>query len=363
VIYFVELDIDKSRRDGQLLIDEIWMKATADLQDPHRSVLFAVGRLEAATNSLTSAIGSFPEDMPALTQKFREIHDVSKTTFAVLAEVIPQLEATSSDWRTASSILKESTERELIPSHKHLLNGVKQLQSVSSVLSTIADQLLNSSSSLGDACEKQQMLHTAMISSTQEQADLNTKNLSNQALEFQEFQNRLVGQSLEKMDILLHELCQTVTTHLSAIQTGTDEIRGPLKETAVYLAAAAPGLQSSSDILSVIGKAAKNFGETVSHTILPSYQNLKLFASLAQEMQVSVGRLAESMNVVAIASKAGQELSDVIKKRALPTVEVLQRATSSFEDSVNLLSECTRELSNVLDHLDRVNTIEGGASG
>ncbi len=92
------------------------------------------------------------------------------------------------------------------------------------------------------------------------------------------------------MDVLLNQLSQTVTTHLSAIKTGTDEIKGPLKETAAYLAAAAPGLQSSSDILSVIGKAAKDFGETVSSTILPSYQDLKLFASLAQEMQVSVWR-------------------------------------------------------------------------
>jgi methyl-accepting chemotaxis protein len=164
---------------------------------------------------------------------------------------------------------------------------------------------------------------------------------------------------MEKMDVLLNQLSQTVTTHLSAIQTGTDEIKKPLKETAAYLAAAAPGLQSSSDILSVIGKAAKDFGETVSQTILPSYQNLKLFASLAQEMQSSVARLADSLNEVAIASKANHELSDVLKKRALPTVEVLQRATGSFEDSVNLLSECTRELSSVLDQLARVNTIEG----
>jgi len=359
VIYFVELDIDKSRKDGQLLIDEIWMKATADLEDPHRSVLFAVGRLEAATNSLTSAIGSFPENIPALTQKFREIYDVSKTTFAALAEVIPQLKATSSDWRTASLVLKESTERELVPSNKHLLDGVKQLQSVSSVLSTIAEQLLHSSSGFSDACEKQQSLHAALLSLTKEQAELNTRNLSNQALVFQESHNRLAGQSMEKMDVLLNQLSQTVTTHLSAIQTGTDEIKKPLKETAAYLAAAAPGLQSSSDILSVIGKAAKDFGETVSQTILPSYQNLKLFASLAQEMQSSVARLADSLNEVAIASKANHELSDVLKKRALPTVEVLQRATGSFEDSVNLLSECTRELSSVLDQLARVNTIEG----
>ncbi len=359
VIYFVELDLDKSRRAGQLLIDEIWMKATADLEDPHRSVLFAVGRLDAATNSLTSAIGSFPEDIPALTQKFREIHDVSKTTFTALAEVVPQLRATSSDWRTASLVLKESTEKDLIPSHKHLLDGVTQLKSVSSVLSTIVEQLLHSSSSLSDACEKQQSLHAALILLTKEQSELNTKNLSNQALVFQESHNRLAGQSLEKMDVLLNQLGQTVTTHLSAIQTGTDEIKKPLKETAAYLAAAAPGLQSTSDILSVIGKAAKDFGETVSQTILPSYQNLKLFASLAQEMQSSVVLLADSLNEVAIASKAGHELSDVLKKRALPTVEVLQRATGSFEDSVNLLSECTRELSNVLDHLARVKTIGG----
>ncbi len=88
VIYFVELDIDKSRGDGQLLIDEIWMKATADLEDPHRSVLFAVGRLEAASNSLTSAIGSSLKISRRLLRSFREIHDVSKTTFAALAEVI-----------------------------------------------------------------------------------------------------------------------------------------------------------------------------------------------------------------------------------------------------------------------------------
>ena len=75
-------------------------------------------------------------------------------------------------------------------------------------------------------------------------------------------------------------------------------------------------------------------------------------------MQLSVERLADSLNEVSIASKAGQELSDVIKKRALPTVEVLQRATGSFEDSVNLLAECTRELSSVLDQLSKFSTTE-----
>lgn len=359
VLYFVELDIDKSRRDGQRLIDEIWIKATSELVNPHRSILIAVGRLEEATTSLTAALGSFPENVPALTQKFREIHDVSKETFAALAEVTPQLKATSSDWRTASLILKESTERELVPSNKYLFDGVKQLHSVSAELSTIAIQLQNACSSLSSACSEQQSLHAVLVASTKEQAEQYTKNLSIQAQEIQDSHKRLVGHTLETIDVSLNQLSHTVSNHLSAIQTGTEEIKVPLKATAAYLAAAAPGLQSSSDILSVVGKAAKDFSETVSQTILPSYKNLKLFESLAQDMQVSVGRLSDALNEVSIASKAGQELSDVIKRRALPTVEVLQRATGSFEDSVNLLAECTRELSSVLDILARVNTSDG----
>lgn len=362
VLYFVELDMDKSRRDGQLLIDEIWVNATSNLEDPHRSVLLAVGKLEAATNSLTGAIGSFPEHVPALTQKFSEIYDVSKSTFAALEELTPQLKATSSDWRTASLILKESTERELIPSHKHLLDGVKQLHSVSSELSTIAVQLQNACTSINNACSEQQNLHAALMASAKEQSELTTKNWSKQAQDFQESHKLLVGHALEKMEHVLNQLSQTVTNHLTEIQAGTEEIKGPLKETAAYLAAAAPGLQSSSDILSVITTAAQDFSETVSETILPSYHNLKLFASLAQEMQVSVGRLTESLNEVSIASKAGRDLSEVINRRALPTIEVLQRATGSFEDSVNLLAECTRELSSVLDLLSRYSTIESSVA-
>ncbi|MBM3965391.1 MAG: hypothetical protein FJ308_10075 [Planctomycetes bacterium] len=362
LIYFVEIDIDKSRRDGQLLIDEIWIKATSDMDDPHRSVLVAVGRLEAATTSLTAAIGSFPESVPALTQKFAEIHDVSRSTFAALAELTPQLKATSSDWRTASLILKESTERELIPSHKHLLDGVKELHSVGAALSAIADQLQKACGSVTNACSEQQKLHATLIASANEQADVTSRNWSKQAQDFQDSQKHLVGNTLEKMEHVLNQLSQSVANHLSAIQAGTEEIKGPLKETAAYLAAAAPGLQSSSDIISMITSAARDFSETVSNTILPSYQNLKLFDSLAQDMQLSVGRLADSLNEVSIASKAGQELSDVIKKRALPTVEVLQRATGSFEDSVNLLAECTRELSSVLDQLSRFSTMEKSIS-
>jgi methyl-accepting chemotaxis protein len=358
ILYFVELDIEKSRQDGQLLIDCIWIKATEAMEDPHKSVLLAVGRLELATSSLTKAIGSFPDNVPALTRKFSEIHDISKSTFASLAEIGPLLKTTSADWRAASLVLKESTERELIPSHKHLFEGAKQLHSVISELSTIAVQLQNTCSSIGSACQEQQYLHAAMVSSAKEQSDLYTSNLANQVRDFQESHKFLVGDTLEMMNAVLNELCLTVTNHLSAIQAGTEEIKEPLKETAAYLAAAAPSLQSSSDILSVIGKAAQDFSETVSQTILPSYQNLKLFEALAQEMQVSVGRLSESLNDVSIASKAGQELSEVIKRRALPTVEVLQRATGSFEDSVNLLAECTRELSSVLDLLVRVNNIE-----
>lgn len=358
VIYFVEIDIDKSRRDGQLLIDEIWTKATADMDDPHRSVLVAVGRLEAATTSLTAAIGSFPESVPALTQKFGEIHDVSRAVFAALAELTPQLKATSTDWRTTSLILKESTERELIPSHKHLLDGVKELHSVGAALSAIADRLQNACGSINTACSEQQTLHAALIVSAKEQADLTTSTWAKQAHEFQDLHKRLVGDTLENMEHVLSQLSQRVTNHLSAIQAGTDEIKGPLRETAEYLAAAAPGLRDSSDILSIVAKAAQDFSETVSKTIIPSYQNLKLFDSLAKDMQLSVGRLAESLNDVSIASKAGQDLSDVIRRRALPTVEVLQRATGSFEDSVNLLAECTRELCSVLDLLTRYSTTE-----
>jgi hypothetical protein len=358
VLYFVELDIDKSRRDGQLLIDEIWIKATSDLDDPHRSVLLAVGRLEVATTSLTSAIGSFPKDVPALTQKFSEIHDVSESTFAVLAELAPQLKAASSDWCTASLMLKESTERELIPSHKYLLDGVKLLHSLGAKLSNISVQLQSSCSSINSACSEQQLLHNALIASAKEQSELNTKNLFKQVQDFQESHNFLVRSTLDKMEEVLNQLSITLTNHLAVIQVGTEEIRGPLKETAAYLAAAAPGLQKSCDILTVIEKAAQDFGETVSETILPSYQNLKLFESLAQEMKVSVERLAESLNEVSIASRAGQELSDVIKRRALPTIEVLQRATGSFEDSVNLLAECTQELSSTLELLSRFNKVE-----
>ena len=82
-----------------------------------------------------------------------------------------------------------------------------------------------------------------------------------------------------------------------------------------------------------------------------------MFDSLAKEMDKSVTRLASSLDSISSASQAGQQFSELIKRRALPTVEVLQRATGSFEDSVNLLSECTRELSSVLDELARRNLI------
>ena len=356
VVYFVEIDIDESRRDGQLLIDEIWIKATSDMDDPHRSVLLAVEKLEVATSSLTTAMGSFPESVPALTKKFAEIYDLSKSTFAALAEFTPQLKATSSDWRTASLILKESTEQELIPSHRILLDGVKQLHSLCADFSAIAAQLQNACGSINNACSEQQTFHATLIASAREQSELTTKTWFKQAQDFQDSYKLLLGNTLDKTEQVLDQLGQSVTNHLSAIQAGTDEIKGPLKETAAYLAASAPGLQSSSDILSIITKAAQDLGETVSNTVLPSYQNLILFESLAQEMQSSVVRLAESLNDVSVASKAGQDLSEVIRRRALPTVEVLQRATGSFEDSVNLLSECTRELSSVLDKLSRSST-------
>lgn len=358
VIYFVEIDIDRSRRDGQLLIDEIWVKATSDMDDPHRTMLLAVGRLEASTTSLTAAMGSFPESVPALTQKFAEIYDVSKSTFDSLAELTPQLKATASDWRTASITIKNSAERELIPSHRILLDGVKELHSVSADFSAIATQLRNACVSINNACSEQQTLHGALVASAKEQSELNTRNWSKQAQDLQDSYKLLVGNSLEKMEHVLNQLSQSVTVHLTAIQAGTEEIKGPLKETAAHLAAAAPGLQSSSDILSIITKVARDLSETVSKTVLPSYQGLVLFNSLAQDMQSSVGRLAESLNEVSISSKAAQDLSEVIKRRALPTVEVLQRATGSFEDSVNLLAECTRELSSVLDKLSKFSTTD-----
>jgi hypothetical protein len=358
LLYFVELDIDKSRQDGQLLIDKIWIKATADLQDPHRSVLLAVSKLEEATSLLTLAIGDFPKTVPALTQKFNEIHVVSKSVFNALTEVIPQLKSTSSDWRTASLILKESTEKEIIPTHQLLLSGAKQLQTVSGELSTISTQLQNACTSLNNACAEQKSLHAGLLAASKEQADLNTKNISNQATAFEDSHRRFAEHSFDKLDALMTHLSQTVTARLNAIKTGTDEIKGPLQETAAYLSAAAPSLKSSSDFLLHIGRAAKDFSETVSQSIVPSYQNLKIFESIAKEMQVSVKRLAESLDDVAVASQANYRLSDVINRRALPTVEVLQRATASFEDSVNLLSECTRELSTVLDVLAKANAIQ-----
>jgi len=354
VIFFVELDIDKSREDAQFLIDDIWLKAIAEMEDPHCSILVAVEKLEHATTSLTDSIGNFPRDIPALTQRFGQVYDLSNKTFVALAEVAPQLKEMSSDWRKATSVIAESTEKELWPSHKLLSEGIRQLHTVSTGLSAIIGQLQNIGTGLSVACSEQQLLHTRLVATTKEQADDNRQKLSDQAQEFQDTQKQLILIMTDKINLLLNELSSTVTRHLNAIKDGTDEIKEPLQATAAFLSATAPSIQSSADFLSIIGKASKDFSETVSQTIIPSYKNLKLFESSAQEMQVAIRRLGKSLDEVSTASKAGQEFSEVIRMRALPTVEVLQRATGSFEDSVTLMAECTRELTAVLATLARV---------
>ena len=357
LLYRVELDSDKSRCDGQALIDEIWVLAIKHIGDPHRSILNAVGKLESATASLTVALGDFPERLPVLTRKFSEIHDVSRETFAVLADIIPQLKSTASDWQTASMILKESTEKEIMPSYKSLSDSTQQLQSASGEFTSMTKTLQIAIEGLSIANTEQKSLHATLLEASKNEVERHNTNMSQHARELEESQKHLMTSVLDSLTPQLQQIGQTIATHLDVIQSGTEGIRGPLKETADCLSAAAPGLKSSSDILLLMGKAARDFSETISHSILPSYSSLKMFDSLAKEMDKSVTRLASSLDSISSASQAGQQFSELIKRRALPTVEVLQRATGSFEDSVNLLSECTRELSSVLDELARRNLI------
>lgn len=353
LLYFVELSTEKSRCEGQTLIDEIWVSSVEDIGDPHRAILSAIGNLDIATSALTTAIGDFPERIPALTEKFNEIHGVSKEVFTVLAGIIPELRLTSSDWRAASSTLKESTETRIIPSYKSLLDTTLQLRTATSEFSGISEALRNTVDGLSSASAEQKNLHSKLLESSKNASERHSQSLSQQAKQLEDSQKHLTASVLNGFNALLSDVTHTFKTHLAAIQSGTEEIKAPLKETASFLSAATPGLKDSSEILILMAKAAKDFSETINKTILPGYSSLKLFETHAKAMEIAVVRLSSSLDSITSASQAGQQFSELIKRRALPTVEVLQRATGSFEDSVNLLSECTRELSNAVDELTK----------
>ena len=136
---------------------------------------------------------------------------------------------------------------------------------------------------------------------------------------------------------------------------GTDAMVEPIRETASGLRAIVPGLNQTKQILELVTGSTAKFSQVVDTQFVPAREAMGKFEACATKLVATVDRLAKCLAGLEDAGRQHAELSSslekVVRQRALPTAELLQRATGTFDDSAHQIAECCHELSETIHKL------------
>jgi adenosyl cobinamide kinase/adenosyl cobinamide phosphate guanylyltransferase len=353
LLYLVEKELEQTRLTLQNDIDDKWSVLVGKTADPQHAVIGAVHKLEVVTEMLRIALGNFPSNMKALTQKFESIHETSVHVYSALSEFTQVLRDSTENWSASTASMKKSIDSDLIPSFDTISATSKALEQSATHITSASGNIDSILKGLGTASTEQQKLQTSIIETAGKQIEKQQELFSNGFKQVEDLQKAVLTSAIESMTLLVTELGKQLTPYLETIATGTVKIHAPLKETTEFLAMTSPALKNSAEILTTVSKAASDFSNVITNEIMPSYKSLREFNGYAGQMEQSVTRLTSVLDRFVDSAKVSESMAELLQRRALPTVEVLQRATGSFEDSANTLAECTHELGEVLNLLNR----------
>jgi hypothetical protein len=352
-LYLVESQIDETRMLAVGLVNDVWATLAQQVGDPNRATVTAIKALDETTRKLQNALGNFPQNVNALTKKFESIHDMSREVFTVLEGLATNLNSVSAQWKNSSTTMKESIDKELCPSISAISTAINSIVSSASILDRASQSISDTIKEQHNASAKHIDVQLESCEIVKKEIESQRRIFADQVEQVKQSQSLAISSAINVCGEIINQFQNTLAPHLKAISSGTQSMRLPLSEMSTFLTEVNPRLKDSSVLLSTISAFASDFKNNIIDPLAPSFQSMRDLENHANQLGESVKLLAESLKEFEKASHAGAIFSDLLQKRAVPTVEVLQRATGTFEDSANILAESTQELGEVINELNR----------
>ncbi len=322
LLQLVENRLERSRRAGQSLVDDFWVGSVNQMGDPVLQMAKVSVKFDSTVQKLASLVGEFPKDVSELTIRFDKIGRVAERTFNELSTISPRLVSSVQTWANAAETLANATNEDLLNSLQSLKTGAGQLSESASQME-IAISILNATTGRFEATAIGQQKLLNILSTT--------------------------------VKSTLDDQSENFRRHIEKIRMGTDAIVEPIRDIASGLRAIVPGFNQTKQILELITGSSAKFSQVVDTQFVPARESMEKFEACATKLVASVDRLTKCLAGLEDAGRQHAELSSllekVVRQRALPTAELLQRATGTFDDSAHQIAECCHELSETIHKL------------
>lgn len=306
-----------------------WVDLARRHGEPTTHFREASARFDSAVQSLVELIGTFPANVPMLTSRFLEVEKLAKASVDTLQGLDLGLRVSADCFRDVSAKLATAASDEFISAVDHLQQTIFKLSAATDKSGSNAVELGNVTATL------------TTFSST--------------------YLKEYAGLS-RKMQELVEQSSASITKLVNGLHDSVTAIAEPMQLTASRLSNIGEASANSAAATTELGRVAlmlKQFVETTAQPAKSTFEDLQRMSSELRQAYAGIGSVLESLkNSGADQMESQQVFLHLIKRRALPAVEVLQRATGTFEDSAQSIADSSEQLAEVLAMLNRILSTE-----
>lgn len=351
LLFMTESDLENARCCGQALIDDCWVKTVNGNGDVNQQFVDATKGLNKTLAAFQTLVAEFPKDVSGFTQRFESIRTIAESTFEELEKISPRLLTLVDNWETSSAKISASTEETLLPALVSLRDWTVNLEATGESLGKTINSFNVLAENFEGTSAGQQQILSDLIQSTQAASQHQQTNLSTHLENMEAFQTDVFKRLSASIEGTVTEYNDHICETFEQIKEGTESISAPLVKVGEALSAAAPTLANTGHLLELITESSGRFSDVIDKEYVPAFEQVHKFEVLAEKITFAIERLTICVKSVEDLDKSHLDLTRLIKNRALPTAEVLQRATGIFEDSASEMAESSRELVLAVRHL------------
>lgn len=314
-LFLVEQSLNRARIVVRDYIDLAWANGARELGDPQEALLHVAERFNATVDKLASLVGQFPTNVDDLQKRFKAISAMADSTFREVSQMPPLLNEVVETWTSCGRNLTNAIGPSFIESLSRLTGG-------SDAISEAAQKLEPLMIRLGELLEQLSLYQEEQARSTQ----------------------TFVALAEDTADWTQ----DSVKKFATQVQVNADALFKPISAAATALADLPSLLTNTARIAEALGRTASGVDSFVETKLEPANQSITNMAGFAEKLQQCAVEL--NSRLVALSSfseqceRSNAILFKLIDTRALPTAEVLQRATGVFEDSSHRIADCCEEL-------------------
>lgn len=302
-----------------------WADLARSQGEPTTHFREAASRFDNAVCKLTALVGTFPSNAGSLTDRFLEVEQLARASVSTLQGLDQGLRASADNFRDVSSKLAKAASDEFVSAVERLQLSVGTLSSTADISNKSALELEKVTTSLSDFAGRYIKDYAGLSRRMQE----------------------LVEQSSETINRFVQGLNQSATS-----------ISEPMLLTVSKLTQMGDVSEKSSKATQELIRVAmllKTFVETTAQPAKDTFEQLQRMSTEISHSYAGLATILEKLSASGADQMESQQIFlQLIKRRALPAVEVLQRATGTFEDSAQSIAESSEQLAEILKRLAHV---------